>query len=485
MIVQNDEPDNLERYCVLLSEAEAAQLVQAVQRPLLSAIRVNTLKVDVEQARGQWSEQYGWQTRPVPFCASGWQIVAQARSPGRTLEHRMGLYYVQNAASMLPVEMFRFDQARPLVLDMAASPGGKTTHLTCNSRDGGLVIANDVSARRIPALRSNLQDWGVMGAAVTNYPGGRFGAWFPGVFDKVLLDAPCSGESLRAAEWRKSRTVSATERQALHRRQINLLTSALQALRPGGEAIYATCTLAPEEDEAVLDAVLNSYHPQITVESVDHVLPRPAPGLASDGEREFHPQVRRAARLWPQLYDTSGFFAALIRKHDTIPVQPHSPPARPLAQAGLEAMGRRERDQVVEQLLQAFGFDLGVVLERQALALWQRERSIYAVPELFLSRFADLPCAALGMLVGTQSPKGFVLSHELAARFGPQFAGGRMALSDEQVEVWLAGRDLRGVDAPYPVGAVVLVEDGKGRFVGRGKVLGKRIRNLLPRRWVY
>ncbi|MCP4529573.1 MAG: hypothetical protein GY831_00010, partial [Delftia sp.] len=256
----------------------------------------------------------------------------------------------------------------------------------------------------------------------------------------VLLDAPCSGESLRAAEWRKSRSVSDTERQALHRRQVNLLTSALQALKPGGEAVYATCTMAPEEDEAVLDAVLNSYHPQITVESVEHVLPTPAPGLASDGAREYHPQVRRAARLWPHLYDTSGFFAALIRKHDTIPVQPHSAPSRPLAKTGLETLGKRARGQVSEPLLQAFGFDLDAVLEQQDLTLWQREQSIYAIPELFLSHFAGLPCEALGMLVGSWAKQGFIPSHELVARFVPQFSGGRMALSDAQLDIWLDGR---------------------------------------------
>ena len=482
MIVQNGQSDNLERYCALLSEVEAERLARAMERPLLSGIRVNTLKVDAEMGRGEWSDRYGWRTRPVVFCAAGWQIVEQERSPGKTLEHRTGLYYIQNAASMLPVEMFHFEQNRPLILDMAAAPGGKTTHLACKSNDGGLVIANDISAKRIPALRSNLQDWGVMGAAVTNYPGRRFGSWFPDTFDKVLLDAPCSGESLRAAEWRKSRVVSATERQALHRRQVSLLTSGLQALKPGGEAVYATCTMAPEENEAVLDALLKAHHPRITIETVEHVLPTPAPGLASDGEHEFHPQVSRAARLWPHLYDTSGFFAALIHKHDVIPAQVHPPPSRPLAKTGLEVLGEREQGEVMEGLLAAVGFDLGAVLEQQALVLYKREQSVYAIPELFLSHFSDFPCVAVGMLVGSWAKQGFIPSHELAARFAPRFAHGRMAISGEQARVWLAGRDLRGAEA---AGTVIVLEDGQGRFLGLGKVLEGRIRNLLPRRWVF
>ncbi len=182
------------------------------------------------------------------------------------------------------------------------------------------------------------------------------------------------------------------------------------------------------------------------------------------------------------------FFAALTHKHDAIPVQPyapHSAPSRSLARTGLEALGKQERGQVIEHLLQTFGFNLCAVLEQQALALWQWEQYIYAIPELFISRFADLPREAIGMLVGIWGKQGFVPSHELVARFVPRFSGGRMALSNEQVDIWLAGQDLRGADAPYPAGAVVLLEDGKGRFVGRGKVLGKRIRDLLHQRWVY
>ena len=112
-----------------------------------------------------------------------------------------------------------------------------------------------------------------------NYPGERFGSWFPVTFDKVLLDAPCSGESLRTAERRKTQPVSAKERQALHRRQVELLDSAFRALKPGGEVVYATCSLAPEEDEAVLDALLNLYPHQAMVEVIDDLLPTPAPAL--------------------------------------------------------------------------------------------------------------------------------------------------------------------------------------------------------------
>jgi 16S rRNA (cytosine1407-C5)-methyltransferase len=511
----------LDRYRSLLSEAEFEQLLQAVQRPLPSAIRINTLKIAVDAAYRTWPAWYGWQVRPVPFCGAGWQVTGE--SIAKTLEHKMGFYYIQDAASMLPAEMFDCgsfrdtssasilspskdaghkdaswhkshpstssgcseENAGELVLDMAAAPGGKTTHLTCRMGDRGLVIANDANHRRIPPLRAKLQDWGAVNAAITTYPGEQFGSWFPEIFDKVLLDAPCSGESLRAAERRKMQPVSAKERQALHRRQVDLLVSAFRALKPGGEVVYATCSLAPEEDEAVLDALLDIYPHQATIEAVEHLLPVPAPALASDGARVFHPQVARAVRLWPHLVDTSGFFAALIRKHDSVDVQPSQPPARSLESAGFVQMGRRETTSVCDRLLQDYGFDLKAMIERQALVLWECGGSIYAIPELFLARFADLPCVSTGMQVGERSAGGFVPSHELVSRFGAQFTGRRLTLADDQVAVWLGGRDLRGVQTTYALGEIILLEDARGRFLGLGKVLSKRIRNLLPRRLVY
>jgi NOL1/NOP2/fmu family ribosome biogenesis protein len=200
----------------------------------------------------------------------------------------------------------------------------------------------------------------------------------------------------------------------------------------------------------------------------------------------FHTQVRQAIRLWPHLLDTSGFFAALIRKQGSVNVQPSQPPARSLESAGFARMSQRETASVCERLLQDYGFDFKVVIERQALVLWERGRAIYAIPELFLARFADLPCVSTGMQVGELDEGiGVIPSHELVARFSAQFTERRLTLADDQVGVWLGGRDLRGVQTAYAPGEIILLEGQKGRFLGLGKVLSKRIRNLLPRRLVY
>jgi 16S rRNA (cytosine1407-C5)-methyltransferase len=460
-----------------------ARLLRAIQRPLPPALRVNTLKVSVDEARRRWPEQYGWEIQAIPFCDSGWQINSLQQPLGKTLEHKMGCYYVQDAASMLPAELFQPLHHPGLVLDMAASPGGKTTHLACKLQDRGLLIANDSRAGRLAALRLNLERWGAASTVVANYPGQRFGDWFPETFDQVLLDAPCSGESLRAAERHKSQPVSARRRAALQSQQILLLHSAFQATKPGGQVVYSTCSLHPDENEAVLDALLRSYPTQATLESVERLAS--APALASYQGREFHPEVRRALRLWPHVYDTAGFFAALVRKRG-FSAPPASPSQRPMGSTRFRALSQRERAGVLDCLLQDFGFDLGAILHEQELALVRRGAAVYAAPELFLSRFAGWPCIAMGLPVGEQSPEGLAPAHELVSRFSAQFTQRRLRLADQQAQVWLAGRDLRGLDtAPYPSRALVLLEDEQGRFLGLGKVLQRRVRNLLPKGLIY
>jgi 16S rRNA (cytosine1407-C5)-methyltransferase len=163
----DDILDRLEHYRQFLDAAEMDRLVESLERPRLPAIRVNTLKIGVEEARRTWPAWYGWTVQPVPFCAAGWQVLAQDQPIGHTLEYDMGFYYIQDAASMLPTEMFVDDHA-PLILDLAAAPGGKTTHLASRFEDRAVIVANDTSASRVTALRSNLQTWGVMGALVTS-----------------------------------------------------------------------------------------------------------------------------------------------------------------------------------------------------------------------------------------------------------------------------------------------------------------------------
>jgi 16S rRNA (cytosine1407-C5)-methyltransferase len=332
-------------------------------------------------------------------------------------------------------------------------------------------------------LRVNLQDWGATCAVVTQALGERWGAWFPEVFDRVLLDAPCSGQSLRSAERRKSRPVTHRELEALQAQQIRLLVSGFQALRPGGELVYATCSLHPDENEAVLDALLAHYPGAAEIAPISLLR---APTLLSFQGRHYDPAVGNALRLWPHLYDTAGFFAALVHKIDTVPVRREPHPVRPLSEAGYLPLRPREESDLCRQLLETHGFDLEGVLRHHRLALWKRGPKVHALPALYLEQFPDLPVISAGILIGEWKGPAWVPSHELVCRFWSRFAAGRVTLSVEAGQRWLRGEELRdlpaGVAGP---GGVVLVQDETGRPLGRGKLSGRRLRNLLPRRLVY
>jgi len=479
------EMPELERYRHTLAPGDFEEVRRAVERPPVPAIRINTLKTTVAEAEATWPDRYGWEIEPVAFCGSGWRITAGGEELARTPEYRMGGYYIQEAASMLPVELFELEGGE-VTLDMAAAPGGKTTHLVSRMDDRGLVMANDSSAGRIGPLRANLQDWGAMNTAVTNALGELWGGWFPEGFDRVLLDAPCSGESLRTAERHRSRPVSEKERGALQAQQIRLLTSGFQALRPGGQLVYATCTMHPDEDEAALQALLERYGEAVRIASVDHVVR--APALTAEGERRFHPSMARAVRLWPHLYDTTGFFAALIEKRERVSTQaqaqPH--PTRSLGERGFDPLPAAEREALLDRLWQTYGFELEPILEAQRLTLWRRKEGVYAVPEAYLARFERLAAVAAGTLVAEWKADTLTPSHELVSRFGHAFQAGRLTITVEEGERWLRGQELRGAPrGEFERGAVVLVEDELGRPLGRGKVLGERVRNLLPRRLIY
>jgi 16S rRNA (cytosine1407-C5)-methyltransferase len=368
---------------------------------------------------------------------------------------------------------------------MAASPGGKTTHLVSKTGDQGLVIANDSSHSRITALRLVLQTWGAASSVVTSFPGEKFGDWFPDTFDRVLLDAPCSMHNLRSSDSHPVRPISDKERTSLAVRQAHLLASAFMAVKPGGQVVYSTCTLAPEEDEGVLQSLIDQFPGVVRVENVHSHLPVPAPGLASDGNRVFDPQMQHAARLWPHLYDTSGFFAVLITKLDSLNLPAQTPPYRELEKNGLQGVTGREQNALERQLSDELGYDLFASLERHDLELWKRGEAIFAIPGPFIRQFRNFPFEAAGLLLGEDTPQGFQLSHEWVARFSMQFKQGRYCLPEEAVAGWLRGEDIHGLPlGGFPAGRMVIVVDRQDRLLGRGKMQAQRLKNLLPRRLV-
>lgn len=175
------------------------EFISACQRPLRRSIRINTLKISVADFLALIAP-YGWSLTPIPWCHEGFWIERddeEALPLGSTAEHLSGLFYIQEASSMLPVAALFADDNHPQrVMDMAAAPGSKTTQIAARMGNRGAILANEFSASRVKVLHANISRCGIANTALTHFDGRVFGAALPEMFDAILLDAPCSGEGV-------------------------------------------------------------------------------------------------------------------------------------------------------------------------------------------------------------------------------------------------------------------------------------------------
>jgi len=234
---------------------------------------------------------------------------------GRSIEHILGYYYVQEIASMLPIIALK-PKPGELILDLAAAPGSKTTQLAAKMENDGTIIANEVTLGRVKVLASNTERCGVTNTIITKKEGAALCRKLKEMnfkFDKILIDAPCSGEGTLRTSKMTYRMWNINTVKKLSRIQKDLVESALEILKEGGEIVYSTCTHAPEENESVLNFILEKEGKNVKIEKVN------LPVKCRDGIKEwkgekFNPEVKNSCRIYPQDNDTEGFFIAKIKK---------------------------------------------------------------------------------------------------------------------------------------------------------------------------
>ena len=275
--------------------------------PLRKSIRVNTLKISIRELKPRLEEQ-GFSLQQIPWCREGFWISGSRTDLGNLPEHSLGYFYVQEAASMLP-PLALHPQQHETILDMAAAPGSKTTQMAAMMQNQGIIIANDITHTRLKSLTINLQRCGVRNSIITLMKGHRIQL----DADKVLLDAPCSG----TGAIRKSlKTVQIWNPDVIKRlagQQRQLLLTAFNCCKQGGSIIYSTCSIAPEENEAVVHELLeNNDH--ASLESIHFEGLNTSPIILEYGKEVFSQEIKKCTRIWPQDNDTEGFFIAKIRK---------------------------------------------------------------------------------------------------------------------------------------------------------------------------
>lgn len=308
-------PHPFSRYSSL---TDLAKLQEASALPLRKSMRVNTLKCSVEEFVS-WARKQGWQIDPVPWCPEGFFVDREDRSEalGKDLLHVLGSTYMQEAASMLPVVLLD-PQPGEVVLDMSSAPGSKSTQIAARMQGRGVLVCNDVQEKRLWSLLSNLQRCGVTNAVVTRKVGQWFGNAMTERFDRVLCDAPCTAQGTVRKDSDALRYCSLENTEKMARLQASLLEAAVHACKVGGRIVYSTCTLTPEENEGVVLSVLNKYCDQLSLLHPKEIFGCDVTRAIADsqqvsatlGRESEHPMIR----LWPQTYDTEGFFSAVLQK---------------------------------------------------------------------------------------------------------------------------------------------------------------------------
>ncbi len=278
---------------------------------LRKSIRINTIKKPVGEVKKRLKE-IGWSLKQVPWCHPGfWLEHSDGRLDiGNTTEHTLGYVYVQEAASMLPPEALELEEGH-LVLDMCSSPGSKSTQMAQLLKGTGLVVCNDLSGKRLKPLGLNLQRTGSVNTLIARGDGRRF-SQAGEVFDRVLVDAPCSGTGAIRKSLGTLRMWNPKGVKRLSRTQLSLLESGYATLKKGGILVYSTCTLEPEENEGIVSTFLDRNNDAEPL-PISLNVKRSDPVMEFSG-KQYDSRVKHCLRIWPQDNDTEGFFIAKIRK---------------------------------------------------------------------------------------------------------------------------------------------------------------------------
>jgi NOL1/NOP2/sun family putative RNA methylase len=281
-----------------------------------NSIRCNTLKISPSELKARL-EKLGWKTsQPFEKEYPEIMIIENALMPGelgKTHEHILGYYYVQEISSMLPIIALNPTNEDKL-LDLCASPGSKTTQAASFMKNSGAIIANDNNIGRIIILASNLEKCGVSNTILTSRDGVQLCRRFKEnniEFDKILVDAPCSGEGTLRSSPKTFLMWNLNTIEFFGRQQKALASNALQVLKEGGEMIYSTCTHSPEEDEEVVQFLLDNY--DIKLEKFDLPI-KSRKGILGWKGKKFSKEMQLCHRIYPQDNNTEGFFLCKIKK---------------------------------------------------------------------------------------------------------------------------------------------------------------------------
>lgn len=385
--------------------------LDACEQSSVQGIRINPVKLSPEE----WEKLSPWRVRPVLWNRNGYYCEPDSR-PAKDVYYYAGLYYIQEPSAMAPAAVLAPKPGQK-VLDLCAAPGGKSTELGARLAGQGLLIANDISASRAKALVKNLEMAGITNACVTAEEPQKLAETFGEYFDKILVDAPCSGEGMFRKEPELIKSWQERGPEAYAPLQREILLQAAKMLKPGGELVYSTCTFSPKEDEGAVDWLLN----QVPEMELIPIVPWKGAAAGIDG--------KPVIRLFPHRVEGEGHFVARFRKQGcwVNTKRKNKETKRPAVDVGNDFGDW-------EQLL-AYPFDRTRML--------CKDEQIYLLPEEFEPEWR-LRYLRTGLLLGSVKRGRFEPSQAVAMAIRPEEYAQvfSMKREDERVVRYLKGESI-------------------------------------------
>jgi NOL1/NOP2/sun family putative RNA methylase len=447
---------------------EAALAAQPV-----SGLRVNTLKISTREFQKESPFSLG---EGVPWAPSAFLLPSQEESPGLHPHHLAGLYYLQDPSAIAPAVLLD-PQPGERLLDLAAAPGGKTTYLAALMQGSGLLVANEIKDKRLGHLVMNVERWAAENVVITNETPERLADAFGPFFDRVLVDAPCSGEGMFRKDMGARADWSLEMVRGCAVRQRNILRVAAKLVRPGGRLLYSTCTFAPEEDEEIILHLLDEFPEYEVVPLPD--FPGFLRGKPEWSEHKSRDSQRTASltgavRLFPHRVSGEGHFACLLQRRED-----RMPPGKWKFRGRVSPFMLGEMDRLQAGLWQAFCAAL-LTIELPESRLKVRGERLYLIPE-GMPDMGILRVASYGVWLGNFKKGRFEPAHPLALFLKANGAKNVLDLKpgDPLLRAYLRGETLI---SPGPPGWTLVCVDGFG--LGWGKRVQGVMKNHYPRGWM-
>ncbi len=391
-----------------------------LDKPMYHGIRINTMKISVED----FLKINPFHLKPVPWCENGFYYDENLDKPSKHPYYYAGLYYIQEPSAMTPAAVLPVEKG-DRVLDICAAPGGKSTELAAKLEGTGVLVSNDISASRAKALLKNLEVFGATNALIISEAPYKLSERFAGYFDKILIDAPCSGEGM----FRKSNSmITAWENngnQLFGDLQVSILKEVVKMLKPGGKILYSTCTFAPLENEKSVEYLLGLDNELSLCDFEKYEkFDDGHPSWSDTGNEE----LTKCARLWPHRIEGEGHFVALVKK-EGISVNSGNSGSYPIKKAKLT----KETIDFFNCFKKSFDFN----------RFEQSQDKLYYIPESFPA-VRGLRILRCGLYLGEIKKNRFEPSQSLAMSINSSDFNNIINLSsdDDRVNKYLKGETI-------------------------------------------